>query len=552
MYNCNQCLKTYSWRDSLTRHVRIKHGDVEEAMDMSTTGRSTVLRLSDKPIEFQHPFTMTISGPTGSGKTFLLKHILQHGKVTPSPQRIVYLYKRWQPLYSDMLDTIKNIEFVQGIPTNLDSADFFDVRVNNMVICDDLMTVASIDPKVADLFTEGSHHRNLSVINLTQNLFPPGRNAVTQRRNTQYMIIFNSPMGQDQIRTFGTFMFPGRLKQFLDVYQIAAGRPHGYLVIDAKQATPEVERLKTDIFRHKLVKAKDADIKYFCENCKYCTADEELFDSHTCGDNNLQMTNSTIPGTQPQQNAQLRENYATPKRIGNIKSHSDQTGNDIKEHPQPSVNQLSSNLQANSMDKPSDVHSCVECGAVYDSPEALYKHIKVCDSGSSCSSENHSESGWEDLVQEVYDDNDDLYQSRVRKYERRGYKDATQRAAIHLLPTYKADLQRKFSRIFIHFQQLEQNENYEQMARAYHYYLNDKKYSKSKSVRAVVRANSAFFDELLDDDPMDNDDEDDDNDDSGSDMEGDDASSDTSEQSDSDAEMSDSVDENDEASQSNV
>ena len=83
-----------------------------------------------------------------------------------------------------------------------------------MLIIDDMISLASQDPKIADLFTEGSHHRNLTVINLTQNIFPPGRNAVTQRRNTHYMVIFKSPMGPDQIRSLAGFMFPGKVCQF--------------------------------------------------------------------------------------------------------------------------------------------------------------------------------------------------------------------------------------------------------------------------------------------------------------------------------------------------
>ena len=87
---------------------------------------------------------------------------------------------------------------------------------------------------VADLYTEGSHHINLSVITLAQSHFHPGKNAVTQRRNTQYMIVFKSPMSQDQIRTLGSFMFPGRLDEFLQLYVTAIDKPYGYVVIDAK------------------------------------------------------------------------------------------------------------------------------------------------------------------------------------------------------------------------------------------------------------------------------------------------------------------------------
>ena len=47
-----------------------------------------------------------------------------------------------------------------------------------------MMDIAGNNKAVSDLFTEGSHHRNLSVINLTQSLFPKRKNTVTQRRNT--------------------------------------------------------------------------------------------------------------------------------------------------------------------------------------------------------------------------------------------------------------------------------------------------------------------------------------------------------------------------------
>ena len=146
---------------------------------MQTTGEPEMsrqaLQISRKPITFQHPFTMAMSGPTVSGKTMLLKELLRKDKIIPSPDRIVYLYKRWQHLYDEMQEMIPNIEFILGIPDDLDEDYFFDVNKNNVIICDDMMSVAAVDPKIADLYTEGSHHRNLSVINLTQSLFPPGK-----------------------------------------------------------------------------------------------------------------------------------------------------------------------------------------------------------------------------------------------------------------------------------------------------------------------------------------------------------------------------------------
>ena len=87
------------------------------------------------------------------------------------PGRIVYLYKRWQPLYDQMRDECPNIEFIKGIPSDLDNDSFFDIEVTNLILIDDLMHRQN--EMIADLFTEGSHHRNLSVINVTQTSFLP-------------------------------------------------------------------------------------------------------------------------------------------------------------------------------------------------------------------------------------------------------------------------------------------------------------------------------------------------------------------------------------------
>ena len=44
---------------------------------------------------------------------------------------------------------------------DLDSDDVFDPRIRNVIVLDDLMLTAAMDPGINDLFTEGSHHRNL-------------------------------------------------------------------------------------------------------------------------------------------------------------------------------------------------------------------------------------------------------------------------------------------------------------------------------------------------------------------------------------------------------
>jgi hypothetical protein len=111
-----------------------------------------------------HPFTMQIGGPTSSGKTVWLQKLLACDAIQPRIPRIVWCYGQWQPAYERLSRTLPNIEFVRGIPDNLEEDSYFDLSVNNLIILDDLMTAAKNDNRVGDLFTMGSHHRSLSTI----------------------------------------------------------------------------------------------------------------------------------------------------------------------------------------------------------------------------------------------------------------------------------------------------------------------------------------------------------------------------------------------------
>ena len=99
----------------------------------------------------------------------------------PVPIRIMWFYQRWQPLYSEIKQHIPHMEFVQGIPPTIKRDDFFDTRFPTLFIVDDLMKEATQSTDICDLFTEGSHHRNLSVICLLQNMFYKGKENRTTR-----------------------------------------------------------------------------------------------------------------------------------------------------------------------------------------------------------------------------------------------------------------------------------------------------------------------------------------------------------------------------------
>lgn len=106
---------------------------------------------------------------------------------------------------------------------DLDSDDFFDPRMRNVIVVDDLMSTAAKDPRINDLFTEGSHHRNLTVIALNQNIFF-GKDP-TQRRNCHYLVLFKNPIDRQPIATLGRQMYPGRDHDFLQKFEEVTKEP---------------------------------------------------------------------------------------------------------------------------------------------------------------------------------------------------------------------------------------------------------------------------------------------------------------------------------------
>ncbi|MES9883688.1 MAG: C2H2-type zinc finger protein [Sedimenticola sp.] len=262
---CSDCDQGFSRKDAMLRHKRNKHykdhpitdgyevseeGPPQQTLSTPPPPPTPLQReqpVSNNEFKFRHPFTMIVSGPTSSGKSFLVKRILQHNLtiVHPPAQRIIWLYRRWQPLYDVIRATVTpRVEFIQGIPLHIETDTFFDPAIRNMVVLDDLMSVK--DNRINDLFTEGSHHRNLSVISINQNLYY--NKDPTQRRNCQYLILFKSPMDKQSVLSLSRQMYPTRSSHFMEQFENATGKPYSYLLLDLKADTLECNRFKTNIF----------------------------------------------------------------------------------------------------------------------------------------------------------------------------------------------------------------------------------------------------------------------------------------------------------------
>ena len=118
----------------------------------------------------------------------------------------------------------------------------------NILILDDHIGVASSSKSVADLITRGSHHWNLTVIYLVQNVFNQGKSRRTISLNSHYSVVFRNGRDASQFRTMAYQICPNDGRWLVDAFKDATSKPYGYLVLDHHPSTPEDQMVVTNIF----------------------------------------------------------------------------------------------------------------------------------------------------------------------------------------------------------------------------------------------------------------------------------------------------------------
>ena len=101
---------------------------------------------------------------------------------------------------------------------------------------DYLMAEGGEDKELLDLFTKHSHHQNITVLYLCQDMFPPGKYAKSISRNANYIVAFKNPRDQLGMRNLLLQAFPTCWQDMMDVYQKVTERPFGYMVLDLHPA----------------------------------------------------------------------------------------------------------------------------------------------------------------------------------------------------------------------------------------------------------------------------------------------------------------------------
>ena len=135
-------------------------------------------------LKLEHSFTLIVAGPSSCGKsTFHIRLLGCREQLCD----IVFQNIVWFHSLNKAPHHLKNVSFVKGLP------DFENPEnVPTLKDLDDFM-YSAYSTKVSKLFTKGSHHRNISLVLITQNLFHQSASSRDISLNSKYIVVFKNP-----------------------------------------------------------------------------------------------------------------------------------------------------------------------------------------------------------------------------------------------------------------------------------------------------------------------------------------------------------------------
>ena len=162
----------------------------------------------------------------------------------------------------------KQVTFLEGLP----EIEFFS-NLNKdsakILIIDDFSNEKQDIAKITQMFTRVSHHCNISIFFMTQNMYEKGIRTISL--NSHYLVLFKNLRDSLQIKMISRQIFPENSSFLLDAYNDATAKPYGYLIIDLTQKCHDLLRVRSNI----LPSDNPRNVVYIPKNA-HCSASIEL------------------------------------------------------------------------------------------------------------------------------------------------------------------------------------------------------------------------------------------------------------------------------------
>jgi hypothetical protein len=163
------------------------------------------------------------------------------------PAHIYFVYSHWQPAFTELTDKLKNITFLESLPTEEELRLWTKDAPHSLLIVDDKASQIGHSQLCENLFLRLSHHLGITVCYLLQNGALQGRYAQSITRNTHTNVIMRSAREGYYIRSLGMLLNSYRMLK--ECYaDVCKSKLFSYLVVDTHPLSNTEFRFRTQVF----------------------------------------------------------------------------------------------------------------------------------------------------------------------------------------------------------------------------------------------------------------------------------------------------------------
>ena len=238
-------------KDSSSPRVELEKGGYKPiARDVMQ--EDTVVR-TDAPLVIHHPSRIIVAGPSGSGKSTWVRDLILHRDkcFSTPPREILWFYKVESAVKHLVGQLPESVQYFQGLPER-EAIQEMDSEIPRLIVIDDQEDgVNSSNTIVKDLFTVFSHHLNISVVFVVQNIYLKARLMKSITDQGQYLIHTKAAKGSQQIRTLGGQIFGKNGSRFVNWamnHAFENDSPFAYLLFDMHNLSKNWQRLRSSVF----------------------------------------------------------------------------------------------------------------------------------------------------------------------------------------------------------------------------------------------------------------------------------------------------------------
>ena len=205
------------------------------------------------------PAKILIVGSSTCGKTYFVRQLLKIHPFDHKIEKIYYYFMQNQPLYRDIKKENPGIHFIHGLPTNFPSHK----NEPTLVILDDMINEMTDGKKIVDLFIRDSHHKNITCILISQNLFFNHKQYRLLSLQANYLILFRTPRDMSQVSTLSRQLFPTNPTFVQNVFwKVVKNTPYANLYCDLSQKCHDSYRIWSNVLEYPIVYPISMDTEF--------------------------------------------------------------------------------------------------------------------------------------------------------------------------------------------------------------------------------------------------------------------------------------------------